>query len=293
MRSRDSAACRATAGEVPRCLCSLDPYPEVGAVLDEAPPLGYRTGILSNGTERCCGGRARPASRLCSTPAVGRDSVSTRPTRAPTGWSDRHGSPAGRSHLRLLESLGRRRGHRLRLRGGLGQPARPAGRISGARAGHVIARSANSRFSVTRQRAHHPRPAPGALVERGEVVFLVGRMDPVVIEAEADQERIDAERPLEIADDRDRAAASRASTAPCPIPAAAPAGPGSARKSKGSCRAGERHVLDEFDGAVGGQALAHEGVERVRSWPDPARRRGGTRPWRAWPGITVFAPSPV
>ena len=39
------------------------------------------------------------------------------------------------------------------------------------------------------------RPRPLALVEGGEVVFLVGRMDAVVGQAEADQQRLHAEQP--------------------------------------------------------------------------------------------------
>src|SRR5918993_1426659 len=49
-------------------------------------------------------------------------------------------------------------------------------------------------------------PAPRPLVEALEVVFLVRRMDAVVVEAEADEKRVEAERALEVADDGDRAA---------------------------------------------------------------------------------------
>ena len=53
-----------------------------------------------------------------------------------------------------------------------------------------------------------PRMRPGAcaLVERGEVVFLVRGVHAVVVEGEADQQRVHAEHVLEIADDRDRTA---------------------------------------------------------------------------------------
>ena len=44
------------------------------------------------------------------------------------------------------------------------------------------------------------------VVEARQVVFLVGRVDAVVEEGEADQQRIHAEEALEVADDRDRAA---------------------------------------------------------------------------------------
>src|SRR5258708_28181266 len=60
--------------------------------------------------------------------------------------------------------------------------------------------------SLLRERRQYPGPAPRALVEAREIVFLVRRMDAVVIEAEADQQRVDAEEPLEIGNDPDRAA---------------------------------------------------------------------------------------
>src|SRR5689334_6210907 len=52
----------------------------------------------------------------------------------------------------------------------------------------------------------HPDPAPDALVEALEIVFLVGRVDGVVVERKADHQAVHPEHLLEIADDRDRAA---------------------------------------------------------------------------------------
>src|SRR3954464_3532361 len=57
-----------------------------------------------------------------------------------------------------------------------------------------------------RERRKNPRPGADALVEALEVVLLVRRMDVVVVEAEADQHGVEAERALEIRHDRDRAA---------------------------------------------------------------------------------------
>src|SRR5262245_9528432 len=54
-----------------------------------------------------------------------------------------------------------------------------------------------------RQRCQYPRPAARALVEAGEVVLLVWRMHAVVIEREADHQRVHAEHALEVGDDRD------------------------------------------------------------------------------------------
>src|SRR6476660_1441132 len=59
---------------------------------------------------------------------------------------------------------------------------------------------------LIRERAQNPRPGADALVETLEVILLVRRMDVVVVEAEADQEAVEAERALEIRDDRDRGA---------------------------------------------------------------------------------------
>ncbi len=52
------------------------------------------------------------------------------------------------------------------------------------------------------------RPGAGALVKRRALVFFVGRVDPVVLEGEADQEAVHVELALERADDRDRPAAA-------------------------------------------------------------------------------------
>src|SRR5262245_30159598 len=59
---------------------------------------------------------------------------------------------------------------------------------------------------LLRQRREHPRPRADAAMEGGELVFLVGRMDAVVVETEADHQRIHSEEALEGTDDGDRAA---------------------------------------------------------------------------------------
>src|SRR6185437_12057622 len=58
------------------------------------------------------------------------------------------------------------------------------------------------------QRAEDAGPRARALLEGAELVFLVGRMDAVVVEREADHQRVHAEVALERADDRDRRAAA-------------------------------------------------------------------------------------
>src|SRR3984893_10355013 len=55
------------------------------------------------------------------------------------------------------------------------------------------------------QRRQNPRPAADAFVEAFQVEFLVGRMHPVVVEREADHQRLHAEHALEVTDDGDRA----------------------------------------------------------------------------------------
>jgi hypothetical protein len=57
-----------------------------------------------------------------------------------------------------------------------------------------------------RQRGENPRPRTNTLVETLEVVFFVRRMDVVVVEPKTDQHGIEAERALEIGNDRDRCA---------------------------------------------------------------------------------------
>src|ERR1700761_1106980 len=57
-----------------------------------------------------------------------------------------------------------------------------------------------------RKLRQNPRPGADALVEALEVVLLVRRMDVVVVEAEADQQRVQSQRLLEVGDDRDRGA---------------------------------------------------------------------------------------
>src|SRR5437763_961153 len=65
---------------------------------------------------------------------------------------------------------------------------------------------ARSKRKSGRERGENTRPAARAFMERGELVFLVRRMDAVVLEPEADHQRIHLEVALKDADDRDRAA---------------------------------------------------------------------------------------
>src|SRR6476646_6615992 len=53
------------------------------------------------------------------------------------------------------------------------------------------------------QRVQNARPGADALVEAFQVELFVGRMHAVIVEREADQERVHAEHALEVGDDRD------------------------------------------------------------------------------------------
>src|SRR6516165_5150573 len=57
-----------------------------------------------------------------------------------------------------------------------------------------------------RERGEDARPGADALVKALQIVLLVRRMDVVVVEPEADQQRVDPEALLEVGDDRDRCA---------------------------------------------------------------------------------------
>src|SRR5690348_16526627 len=68
-----------------------------------------------------------------------------------------------------------------------------------------------------RELGQDARPATGALAERAEVVLLVGRVDAVVVEPEADEQAVHAQRLLEGGDDRDRAAHADQRGWPAPL----------------------------------------------------------------------------
>src|SRR6202140_59985 len=59
---------------------------------------------------------------------------------------------------------------------------------------------------LARQRRQNPRPAADTFVKARQIELLIGRMHAIVIEREADHQRIHAEHGLEIADDRNRTA---------------------------------------------------------------------------------------
>src|SRR5580704_9953894 len=73
------------------------------------------------------------------------------------------------------------------------------------------------RHFLASQRRQNPRPAADAFVEAFQVEFLVRRMDPVVVEREADHQRLHAEHGLKIADDGDRAASADGYRFPAPL----------------------------------------------------------------------------
>src|SRR5690242_4634751 len=115
---------------------------------------------------------------------------------------------------------------------------------------------------LRRERGEYARPAPNALMEAREVVFLVGRVDPVVIEAEADQQRVHAEEPLEVGADRDRGARSDEQRVLAPLVAERTAGGAELRHAPVERKRRRERVIDELGTAVGRQARPHEGAER-------------------------------
>src|SRR5215212_8234244 len=74
-----------------------------------------------------------------------------------------------------------------------------------------------TRMTLPGQRGKDARPAARALVEAGEIIFFIRRMHPVVVEGEADEQRVEAERALEVADDRDGAARADRHGLPAPF----------------------------------------------------------------------------
>ena len=115
--------------------------------------------------------------------------------------------------------------------------------------------------ALPRQRREDARPGARALVERGEIVLLVRRMHAVVIEAEADQQRVHAEHVLEIADDRDRAAGADRDRLVAPLLGQRRARLGERRIVVGDLQRRAAGVIDEVGLGVGRQLLAHELAE--------------------------------
>ena len=93
------------------------------------------------------------------------------------------------------------------------------------------------------QGVEHAGPGAGALVERRQLVFLVRRMDAVVVEREADHQRVHLEVLLEGARRSGSSRPSPPARAPCPIRRAAPGAPGSAPPTRTAAAApGSRHA---------------------------------------------------
>src|SRR5204863_2630246 len=112
-------------------------------------------------------------------------------------------------------------------------------------------------------RGEDARPAARPFVERGELVFLVRRMDAVVVEAETDHQRIHSQIALENADDRDRAAGANEHRLVVPFRL-----PRAARTTQrlGAERQGKRAACamrDELRAAICGQTRADERTEIV------------------------------
>src|SRR5277367_7003426 len=101
-------------------------------------------------------------------------------------------------------------------------------------------------------------------MERSALVFLVRRMDRVVVEAETDHQAVHAQFALERADDRNRAAGAYQNRrlAPFGLERAARDAQRLAAHRERQRRASA--MRDELGSHVGGQARLDEGAERLR-----------------------------
>ena len=104
-------------------------------------------------------------------------------------------------------------------------------------------------------------PGAHAAAEAFQVVFLVGAVDAVVVEGEAGEDDVHAEGLLEFVGDGDRAAAADEDGGAAPFGGEGVAGLGEFGGLDGEADGLARAVLDEFHGAVGGDAGADEFAE--------------------------------
>src|SRR5215207_1226854 len=138
-------------------------------------------------------------------------------------------------------------------------------KVARGAAANTTSRAARRETSIvlSGQGGEDTRPAARALVEAGEIILLVRRMHPVVVEGKADQEGVEAERALEVADDRDGTARADGHGLAAPL-----VRQGRLRFFQGRHVVGHRErpralVLDELHRAVGRDTLAHESLEGV------------------------------
>ena len=149
--------------------------------------------------------------------------------------------------------------------------------------------------ALGRQRVQNARPGADALVEAFEVELLVRRMHAVVVEREADQQRIHAEHALEVGDDRDRAAGADRHRLACPTPRASTLRALlSAGLSKDSCSGGARPKLANStlqSAGMRARTKARNASQIFSGSCSPTSRNETLAV--ASPGMTVLAPSPV
>src|SRR3954447_24336674 len=114
--------------------------------------------------------------------------------------------------------------------------------------------------SSLRQSRKDACPGARALVEALQIVFLVRRVDAVVVETEADEERVETERALEVTADRDRATHPDDDRILVPLVVQRGLRHRESRKIVRKRKRTRALVLDELHRAIGGDPLAHESL---------------------------------
>src|ERR1700731_2627687 len=118
------------------------------------------------------------------------------------------------------------------------------------------------------QRAQNPRPASGSFVKRGKLVFLVRRVDAIVLQAKTDHQCVHSKISFEGADDRDRAAATGKNRLLAPFGLQRPARPRQRLGTERKLHRTRRAMREKFGAAIGGQPILDESPE---DFGDPVR----------------------
>ena len=173
-----------------------------------------------------------------------------------------------------------------------GEPVRP---VPASGAFDVTARSPRRSLCLLSQLGENAGPRPNASVEARELVFLVGRMYPVVDESKANHQRIETEDALEFSNDRDRTTAVDERGITRPFIGKRLARPCQIRVIMLDTQGRTGTVRDELDRAVGRQA-APERNPGTSSRPSagPGRRPDRNDTFaEALDGMTVLNPGPL
>src|SRR6056297_989691 len=133
------------------------------------------------------------------------------------------------------------------------------GRVGAAR----WCRRARHSLRVIRQPMQDARPASRAFVEAFQIIFFIGRMDGVVILAEANKHGVHAKDAAEVARDGDRSAAADEGRRVWPFLGEGLAGGLKGRVGVIHDRGGRGTVALEFDATILGEAGLYEIAECI------------------------------